>query len=64
MLNDEQKRQKEKLEKQVKRFEEKGYFDTVAHVLLARLQEHSVEGVTPRNTKKVKQEVANGEQDL
>lgn len=64
MLNDEQKRLKEKLERQVRRYEEKGYADTAAHVALARLLEtekQSVEGVTPRNTRRVKQEDANGE---
>jgi hypothetical protein len=64
MLNDEQKRQKAKLEAQVRRYEAKGYMDTVAHLLLARLQQaekQTDEGVTPRNTKKVKQEAQDGE---
>ena len=64
MLNDEQLRMKSKLEKQVRRFEEKGYTDTAAHQVLARLQEaekQSAESITPRNTKKVKQEAADGE---
>jgi hypothetical protein len=62
MLNDEQKRLKEKLLKQVKRYEEKGYTDTAAHTVLANLlKAESDEGVNPRNTKKVKQEAANGE---
>lgn len=64
MLNDEQLRMKSKLEKQVRRFEEKGYMDTAAHQVLARLQEaekQPAEGIIPRNTKKVKQEAADGE---
>lgn len=64
MLNDEQLRMKSKLEKQVRRFEEKGYMDTAAHQVLARLLEaekQSAEGIIPRNTKKVKQEAADGE---
>lgn len=67
MLNDEQLRMKSKLQAQVKRFEEKGYFDTAAHQVLARLLEaekQSAEDITPRNTRKVKQEAVNGKQDL
>ena len=67
MLNNEQKRLKEKLEKQVKRFEEKGYTDTAAHQVLTSLQKadkQPAEGVSLRSTKKVKQEDADGEQDL
>lgn len=64
MLNDEQKRLKSKLERQVRRFEEKGYTDTAAHQVLARLQKaeiQSVEGIIPRKPQRVKQENANGE---
>lgn len=50
-------KQIEKLQKQVKRFEEKGYMDTAAHQMLENLlKEHPAEGVFPRNTEKVKQE--------
>jgi len=60
-----QNKQIEKLKQQVKRFEEKGYFDTAAHQMLANLlKKDSVEGVSPRNTDKVKQENKNGKQDL
>ncbi len=59
-----QSKQIEKLKRQVKRFEEKGYYDTAAHEMLKRLL-HSDEGVTPRNTKKVKQEIEpDGKQNL
>ena len=44
-----------KLEKQVARYEAKGYADTAAHEELRRLLE-SPEAVSPRNTKKVKPE--------
>ena len=65
MLNDEQKRLKEKLLRQVQRYEEKGYTDTAAHSILASLLKiESAGGVPAKNTKKVKQEQANGEQDL
>lgn len=58
-------RQIEKLKKQVKRFEEKGYTDTAAHKMLANLLKDSAEGVSLRSTKKVKQETTeNGEQNL
>lgn len=56
-------KQIEKLQKQVKRFEEKGYTDTAAHQMLNNLL-HPVEGVTPRNTKKVNKEAQDGEQNL
>lgn len=49
----------EKLKKQVKRFEEKGYMDTAAHQMLANLLKESAEGVSPRNAKKAKQETIN-----
>jgi hypothetical protein len=67
MLNDEQKRMKAKLQKQVEQFERKGYMNTDAHEKLASLLElelQPAEGVSLRSTKKVKQEVANGEQNL
>ena len=58
-------KQIEKLRKQVKRFEEKGYTDTAAHQMLANLLKESAEGVSLRSTKKVKQEITeNGKQDL
>lgn len=57
------KEQIEKLQKQVKRFEEKGYTNTAAHQMLNNLL-HPVEGVTPRNTKKVNKEAQDGEQNL
>jgi len=57
------KKQIEKLQKQVKQYEAKGYFDTVTHQMLANLLK-SVEGVSPRSTDKVKQETKNGKQDL
>jgi len=50
----------EKLKKQVKRFEEKGYTNTAAHQALRNLL-NPVEGVTPRNTKKVSKEAQDGE---
>lgn len=54
-------KQIEKLKKQVKRFEDKGYFDTAAHQMLANLLKDSAEGVPPRSTAPVKQEnVKNG----
>ena len=53
-------KQIEKLKKQVARYEAKGRYDTAAHKMLARLLQ-PVEGVTPRNTKKVKQEAQDGE---
>lgn len=64
MLNDEQKRLKAKLEKQVERYEAKGYMDTAAHQALALLlaaEKQPAEGASLRSTKKVKQEDANGE---
>lgn len=65
MLNEEQTRLKNKLIKQVQRYEEKGYTDTAAHSVLASLlKTESAGGVPAKNTKKVKQEQANGEQDL
>ena len=58
-------KQIEKLKKQVKRFEDKGYFDTAAHQMLANLLKDSDEGVSPRNTETVKQEnKKNGKQNL
>jgi len=55
MQNKEQ--QIEKLRKQVKRFEEKGYKDTAAHQMLVNLlKENSADGVSIRSAKKVKQE--------
>ena len=53
-------KQIEKLRKQVARFEAKGRKDTAAHIMLARLLK-PVEGVTPRNAKKVTQEAQDGE---
>lgn len=47
----------EKLRKQVKQYERKGYTDTAAHTMLAKLlADNPVDGVPVRNTKKVIQE--------
>ena len=57
MPNNEKQNKIEKLRKQVKRYEDKGYKDTAAHIMLARLLgEYPAEGVSPRNAKKVVQE--------
>lgn len=53
----------EKLTRQVRRFEEKGLFDTAAHEVLANLlkaQKQPVEGVTPRNVGRGAQETEHG----
>lgn len=60
MPNNDKEKQIEKLKKQVKRFEEKGYMDTAAHQMLKNLL-HPEEGVIPRNTKKVNKEAQDGE---
>lgn len=53
----------EKLRRQVKRFEEKGYFDTAAHQMLANLLKSA--GGEPPETRKAKQEKpVNGKQNL
>lgn len=54
----------QKLKAQIARYEAKGYKDTAAHQVLARMlkkQPKPVEDVIPRNTKKVKQEAQDGE---
>jgi hypothetical protein len=62
MLNNEQKAFKERLLQQVKRYEEKGYMNTAAHTCLSLLLTAESEGGVPaKNTKKVKQESADGE---
>ena len=64
MLNDEQKRLKAKLIKQVEQYERKGYMDTVAHEILAnliKLETQPEDGVPVRTPKRVKPEVTNGE---
>jgi hypothetical protein len=47
-------KQIEKLRRQVRRFEDKGYFDTAAHQMLANLLKS--EGGEPPETRKAKQE--------
>jgi len=57
MLNNEKQDKIDKLRKQVKRYDDKGYKDTAAHIMLARLLgEYPAEGVSPRNAKKAAQE--------
>ena len=62
MLNDEQKRMKAKLLKQVEQYERKGYKDTAAHEVLAnllKLEKETEDSVSVR-TPKAKSEATNG----
>lgn len=56
-------RQIEKLRQQVRRYEEKGMYNTAAHQMLARLEEtqKSNDVVNRRNAVKAKQEADNGQ---
>jgi hypothetical protein len=57
-------REIEKLRKQVEQFERKGYFDTAAHIMLARLLgKNPPEAVSPQNAKKAKTEAVIKEND-
>jgi len=66
MPNNETQNKIEKLRKQVKRFEEKGYSDTAAHQMLSNLlAEQPADGVPVRSADKAKQEkTTNAKQDL
>jgi len=64
MQNKEKERQIEKLKRQVRQFEAKGYTDTAAHQMLANLLK-SADGVSVRSAPVAKQEKKeDGKQNL
>ena len=60
-MDEEREREIAKLREQVRRFDEKGYKNTAAHIMLARyLGENLPEAVSPQNAEQVKPEEPDG----